>query len=166
MPTQEPHNDLVEAEYPEPVHVPTPKKDAKPKFDTVSAPISEMPQRKIAEERASVEKVRSQVNSQSAPRNEDVQPSNTVIRPHDISHAQFLEQLIEQRNAPDPEPPPPPPVPPRIMNQTLAEMAAGRARVEHFEAQAASRPRAEPPSEKEGLMTPVHRPGDHVPKIV
>lgn len=154
MPTQD--QDIPQ--YPEPVHVPTPK--GKPKFDTVAAPISEMPQRQIAEEKA-----RSQVNSQSAPRNPDVQPSNTVIRPHDITHDQFLAQLIEQRNAPDPTPPAPPPIPPRIMDQTRAEMEAGRARVARFEAQEAARPKQAPPSEKEGLMTPVHRPGDHVPKL-
>lgn len=148
MPTQ----DQDAPQYPEPVYVETPKAK-KPKFDTVAAPVSELPQR-------------SQVNTQSAPRNPDVQPSNTVIRPHDISHEQFLAQLIEQRNAPDPEPPAPPPVPPRIMDQTKAEMAAGAARVARFEAQEAARPKQAPPSEKEGLMTPVHRPADHVPKIV
>lgn len=156
MPTQD-TPDAPEA-YPEPVHIPTPK--GKPKFDTVAAPISEMPTREVERQRA-----RASVNSQSAPRNEDVQPSNTVIRPHDLSHAEFLQSLIEQRNADPAPPPPPPPIPPRVMDQTKAEMAAGRARVQHFEAQAASRPTAPPPSEKEGLMTPVHRPGDHVPKL-
>jgi hypothetical protein len=47
------------------------------------------------------------------------------------------------------------------MSQTQAEMEAGRARVRAFEVQEENRPKMAPPSETEGLMTPVARPVDY-----
>lgn len=66
----------------------------------------------------------------------------------------FVKQLAEA-NQPLPPPPPPAPVSQRLLDQTAAEMEAGRKAVEAAAAAAASRPR---PAPAQPESTPVFRP--------
>lgn len=74
----------------------------------------------------------------------------------------FTLKILEARK-PKPEPQvEPPPLAPRVVEQTNAELAAGRAMVaKNEELAAARRPRVPEPTD--GKVTPVFRPGDYVP---
>ena len=70
---------------------------------------------------------------------------------------------IQAARTPKPEPEfVPPPLAPRVMEQTNAELEAGRALVAKHEALQAARRPAAPPND-EAQTKPVFRPGDYVP---
>lgn len=74
----------------------------------------------------------------------------------------FRARILEARRAPAPRPPETAAVAPRVLKQTEAERAAGRARVAlNAEAQASRRPVQ--PNKGDGTMTTVFRPAEYVP---
>ncbi len=102
---------------------------------------------------------------------QNTEPEITVLRPpmNDMEEVrgssiqQFMEQVKAARDVKPVEYVPPQPSA-RQQSQTEMEIAAGRARTKYFEEQAANRPRVER-DKSEGSVTPVFRPGDHVPKL-
>lgn len=87
-----------------------------------------------------------------------------ITRPDQAQNRDDLIRLLaEHRNKPVETYTPPGPTA-RQKSQTELEMEAGRKRSEWYAAQAANRPPQEPPK-NEGSMTPVYRPGDHVPSM-
>lgn len=78
---------------------------------------------------------------------------------------EFYDAVMESRKPPE-EPHKPQPVAPRIMAQTEAEMAAGRAMNEHHAKLQALRPvvqKSDAEKAAEGNSTPVFRPDDYAP---
>lgn len=74
----------------------------------------------------------------------------------------FYDKVMAARHPPQEPEAPPPPLAPRVVEQTNAELAAGRALVARNEELAASRrPRAADATE--GTNKPVFRPADYVP---